>query len=558
MSTENPSPDLTADLPLVFREPNDLADGNYPGFAPRTVTENGLHIEYDVAIRVRDGIELYANVYRPEGVDADLPVILSWGPYGKHGGRPTAPSRTPTSGVRHEWLSEYCAIEAPDPAFWCPHGYAVVYVDPRGTWWSQGDYTLFSDQEIRDHHDAIEWAGTRPWSNGKVGLSGVSYLSISQWRVAASKPPHLAAINPWEGLTDFYRDVAYHGGIPESGFMKMFARRSLGYSTTRVEDLETLHAEHPFYDAYWQTKAADLESVEVPAYVVASWSNQGLHGRGTMEGFKRISSREKWLEVHGRKTWQYYYEPDSLENQRTFFDWALKGLDSGWTERPKVLTEVRERHSEGYFAQEREWPIARTEYTALHLDAASARLADKPRVTEASVRYPATGEDNRATFRHTFTERTRLTGHSKLRLWIEADGARDADLFVVLRKFDSAGHEVVFPFFALYDNGPIALGWQRASHRALDEARSTPWQPWHTHDREELLEPGVPVPVEIEIWPSSTLFEAGETLELVVQGSDFMTDVLPGHERTRNAGEHIIHTGGTYDSHLLVPVVADE
>lgn len=80
-----------------------------------------------------------------------------------------------------------------------PKGYAIVNPDPRGTWYSEGDATFLSPQEDEDFYDLIEWAGTQPWSNGKVGLSGVSYLTSSQWRVAGLKPPHLAAINPWEG-----------------------------------------------------------------------------------------------------------------------------------------------------------------------------------------------------------------------------------------------------------------------------------------------------------------------------------------------------------------------
>jgi hypothetical protein len=68
----------------------------------------------------------------------------------------------------------------------------------------------------------IEWAGTRPWSSGKVGMLGISYYAINQWRVAAKHPPQLAAIIPGEGFTDFYRDPAYHGGIL-SEFMKRWA-----------------------------------------------------------------------------------------------------------------------------------------------------------------------------------------------------------------------------------------------------------------------------------------------------------------------------------------------
>ena len=137
------------------------------------------------------------------------------------------------------------------------------------------------------------------------------------------------------------------------------------------------------------------------------------------------------------------------------------------------------------------------------------------------------------------------------------------DLFVAVQKLDAAGGQVGFCFYAFHEDGPVALGWLRASHRALDPERSTPWQPVHSHDREEPLTPAMPVPVDIELWPSSTLFRAGETLRLVVQGSDIYTDAAPGlpfarHERLRNRGRHILRTGGRFDSHLLVPFIASE
>jgi hypothetical protein len=148
----------------------------------------------------------------------------------------------------------------------------------------------------------------------------------------------------------------------------------------------------------------------------------------------------------------------------------------------------------------------------------------------------------------------------KLRLWLQAEGASDADLFVAIQKLDAAGTPVGFTFYAFYDNGPVALGWLRASHRALDPRRSTAWQPVHPHDHEEPLPAGEAVALEIEIWPSATLFREGESLRLIVQGTDVYTDALPNlpfarHQRTRNAGTHVLHSGGPYDAHLLVPVV---
>jgi predicted acyl esterase len=148
----------------------------------------------------------------------------------------------------------------------------------------------------------------------------------------------------------------------------------------------------------------------------------------------------------------------------------------------------------------------------------------------------------------------------KLRLTVQAIGANDMDLFVAIQKFDRKDRFVPFVFYTLLENGPVALGWLRVSHRELDPVRSTPQQPFHTHVREQLLEEGERVTVDIEIWPSATLFRAGEKLRLVVQGQDVHQDGLPNapfarHERTRNRGTHVIHTGGASDSHLLVPVI---
>ena len=154
---------------------------------------------------------------------------------------------------------------------------------------------------------------------------------------------------------------------------------------------------------------------------------------------------------------------------------------------------------------------------------------------------------------------TELTGYMKLRFWVETTAANDMDLFVAIQKFDRRGKYVPFAAFSALEDGPVALGWLRASHRELDAERSTPHQPRLLHRRQLKLRPGVPMPVDIEIWPSSTRFAAGEKLRIVVQGSDIYKYarwiVLARHPKTINAGTHVIHTGGKYDSHLLVPII---
>jgi predicted acyl esterase len=520
------------------------------------IVADGMVLERNVPVKMRDGVTIYVDIFRPEGAagERDLPTLLAWSPYGKHG---KADRLWPPAAVEPGWISHHTAFEAPDPAYWCAHGYAVCYPDPRGAWLSEGELRHNGIGEGEDCYDLIEWLGVQSWSNGKVGMTGVSYLACIQYLVAPLKPPHLAALNPWEGFSDWYREFAYHGGIRETCFVER-ASRNLNWSTTRTEYTGANARAHPLIDAYWHSKALDLEAIDLPTFVVASWSDHGLHTRGTLEAYKRIASPQKWLLVHGQKKWRHYYEPANVELQRQFFDQFLKGKASGVDDWPAVRIQVREQGSEGAFRDEAAWPLERTEYRPLWLDAGAGALRRDRPAGEAEVRYGA--ETGRATFDIRFDEAIELTGHIKLRLWVEADGASDMDLFVGLDKLDMAGERVPFTFYALYDDGPLALGWLRASHRALDAARSTPWQPVHVHVREEPLRPGEPVPLEIEIWPTSVRFAAGEGLRLIVQGRDIYDQDLYGlafarHEDLRNAGTHILRTGAGYDSHLLLPVV---
>jgi predicted acyl esterase len=531
-------------------------EGKHPGFGYRIEPHDDFMIERDVAVPMRDGIKLYADIIRPKA-SAKVPVILTYSPYGKHGLKKFLLS--PESGVPAGWVSKYAVWEGPDPAYFVPHGYAVVNADARGSWYSEGDLTVWSEQEAQDGYDLVEWAARQSWSTGKVGMSGVSYLAIVQWKIAALNPPHLSAINPWEGWSDCYRERGYHGGIPETK-MVPWAQWSTSFSLTRSEEFVEVAKAHPFLDDYWQEKSADLSKITAPAYIVADWGDQGLHTRGTIEGFRRASSEHKWLEVHGRKKWQYYYQAESRDRLRTFFDHFLKGASNEVLNWPKVRIEIRERSYRGVMRAEREWPLARQKLTPLFLDAITSMLVCDPPSRAGSISYDA--KTGSAVFEHTFAERTEITGYMKLRLWVEARGSSDADLFVAIEKLDRSGNRVTFTFMSEFDNGPVALGWLRVSHRELDPVRSTVDQPWHPHRRELLLEPGEIVPVDIEIWPSSTLFEAGEKLQIVIQGRDIYgfptVRHTQMHEDTRNAGEHILHTGGRYDSHLLVPVIAPD
>jgi predicted acyl esterase len=438
-------------------------------------------IERDMAVPVRGGVTVYADVFRaPAGRPA--PVLVAWPPYGKHAG-PQLPERYPDGGMAPGQLSAYTAFESPDPVHWTARGYAVVNADIPGTWNSGGDATFLSPEEAWCGHDLIEWAGTQGWSNGRVGLSGVSYLTSSQWTIAATRPPHLAAINPWEGWSDTYREVARHGGIPETYFWPYIGQR-----------------------------------------------------------------------------WGYYYSADGLRRQQAFFDHFLLGRDteiSGW---PRVRYQVRDTGHAGAWRTAADWPVPGTSYRPLYLSAAGTLARTRP-VVAAAASYDSERSGRgrgRATFDFRFSSATEVVGGMKLRVWMSAPDADDLDVFVAVQKLDAYGDVVGFPFYAVFEDGPVALGWIRASHRELDQERSAPWQPVLAHRRSLPVARGEVVPLDIEILPSGTRFGPGETLRLVIQGRDVYRYPRPLiqalHEESVNRGAHVVHAGGEHDSHLLVPV----
>lgn len=516
--------------------------------------------DLDVPVTMRDGIRLSVNIFRPRQ-PGRCPVILAVSPYGKDRiDQADFYHALPCAHLGRLANSDHTAFEAPEPAYWVPQGYVVIQGDTRGQGKSGGDAGPFHHEDQQDLYDLIEWAGAQEWSNGNVGLSGVSYLAVSQWSVAPLRPPHLKAIVPWEGWNDFYRKFHF-GGIPDTGFMWYLWRQWLvtnhNASSGWIEPEYLENAQrHPLNDEYWRYFDYELEKIEVPALVCASFSDQGLHTRDAFEGFKRISSTQKWLFNHRRPKWESYYREDSLTVQKRFFDHFLKGIDNGMELAPRVHLEVNESRDVYKVIQCRQWPVENTQYLPLHLDGTRKALSREPPAEEGMLSYASDGSEQ-AVFDFVLGADTDIIGNAKLKLWVATEEGDDLDLFVGLKKLDRDGEEVYF--YGLGGSNPndiVARGWLRASHREMDPDRSRPWQPVLKHERRLLLKPGEIVPVEIEILPSGTTFRKGETLRVVVQGARIKPDATAlAFEDVVNRGRHRIYTGGRYDSHVLLPVV---
>jgi len=576
----------------------------------REVSEirDGMQIDWDMPITMDDGLVLRADIFRPIK-KGRYPVILSHGPYAKwlhfEDGYKTAWKRMEEKhpDVMNNSSDKYASWEVCDPEKWVPYGYVCVRVDSRGCGRSPGYVEHWSPRENKDMYDCIEWAGVQSWSNGKVGLSGISYYAVNQWKVAEMAPKHLAALCVWEGYSDFYRELSHNGGIystfPQNWYDMQIktVQYGLGVNGHRsrmngdwVSGPETLTAEemganrydlgkeyfaHPLIDDYWNAMTADLSKIKVPLLSTANWGGQPLHPRGNYEGFTQSASRHKWLEVHGIEHWTHYYTDYGVNLQRRFFDYFLKGAKNGWDKQPKVQLNVRHPGERFELRFEDGWPIPRTRWTKFHLATENQKLATKAPGGSAAVTFDAMG-DGVSFLTEPLAEETEICGPMAVKLFVSSS-TTDADMFVVMRVFTPDMKEVVFQG-ALDPHTPIGQGWLRASHRKLDKKKSLPYRPWHPHDEKQPLKPGEVYELDIEIHPSGIVIPKGHRIALTVRGRDY---VYPGgsggklsnmkneftgvgpflHDDPRDrplaiyGGRTTIHLGGGRENFLLLPII---
>jgi uncharacterized protein len=518
----------------------------------RSEIRDGMQIDWDVSIKMDDGLVLKADVFRPIGGEK-YPVILTYGPYGKglsfqegySGSWDIMAAKHPD--VPYGSTNKYQNWEVVDPEKWVPEGYVCVRVDARGCGRSPGYIDHFSRRETKDFYDCIEWAAVQPWSNGKVGLNGISYYAMNQWLVASEQPPHLTAMCIWEGAAEWYRDSTHHGGILSVFWDQWYdkqilnvqyglgerGRRSLvtgepvcGDVTMSNKELAANRCEfgdeilaHPLADDdYYQDRCPKWDKIVVPMLSAGNWGGQGLHLRGNVEGFLRSASQQKWLEIHGLEHWTHFYTDYGVQLQKKFFAYFLKDEQNGWDKRPKVQLQVR--HIDKFVERfEPEWPIADTQWTKFYLQPAGQRLSTEPAKESAKLEFDALG-DGLSFVSEPLAKDMEITGPLAAKLCVSSS-TTDADLFVVFRVYTSDMREVVFQG-ANDPHTPVAQGWLRASHRKLDEKLTKPYRPFHTHDQVQPLKPGVPVELDIELWPTSIVVPAGYRIVFTVRGQDYI------------------------------------
>ncbi|OCL12710.1 alpha/beta-hydrolase [Glonium stellatum] len=533
----------------------------------------------DIPLKTYETGLIRVNVYRPHSSDtgSKFPVLATYGPYGKDVWYEKF--RKPSfDEVNPEHKSLHSAWETPDPKWWTTNGYAIVRADERGIGQSPGLMDTMSRGTSEAFKDVVEWAAEQPWSNGKVGLLGISYYAGTQWRVAARRPKGLAAIIPWEGMSDYYRDRCRHGGILSDKFIQFWwnaqvvvnqygrPRRPgsalpetieghLGKEQLKanLRDQTVDNEANKFMDdEYYATRDYRIEDIEVPLLSVANWGGILLHLRGNVEGFTRASSKLKYLRfITGRHDLPFYYDEEALL-QKSFLDAFLKGEDSvGWATPGKVPTVsvVLREGDVGFNDAEKEkayprreeasWPLPDTQYEKYYL------LPDKSFTSSESPESLQMKSIVRFTTAP-FSTRTEFTGyvtaHLNVRIPPQDPAPSDIDLFLTIRHISPTGNEVFYTGTA-GDPVPVTKGWLRVSLRATDPKHPLhrPYLPYRHYRSIDVQEVKVSeiYAVDVEIWPTNVVVSEGGKLIFEISGADTQGSGIFAHESEKDRPEKV-------------------
>ncbi|PVH82822.1 X-Pro dipeptidyl-peptidase protein-like protein [Cadophora sp. DSE1049] len=579
--------------------------------------ENGLVFEKNVSVPLKaSNLPVRCNVYRPIApADTKFPVLITYGPYGKDIPYDNFFAKS-FSEVNPEHKSKYSAWETPDPVFWTSKGYIVVRADERGLGQSPGLLDTMSRGTSECFFDVVEWAADQPWSTGKVGLLGISYYAGSQWRVAARRPKGLAAIIPWEGMTDYYRDRCRHGGIFSNSFIKFWWNRQVitnqygrpgraaskwGEDTIEGDlpddvlaqnrnDQNTDNEKNRFLDDdYYSSKEFNLEDIEVPVLSVANWGGILLHLRGNVNGYAWAGSKLKYLRfITGRHDLPFYCK-EEVKVQQSFLDAFLKDDDRvGWSVPGKVgpVSMILRKGDVGFNNPEAEkkyirreesaWPIPKTKYTKFHLTPESTLESTSPTISSPNaLSYDALGSlEKPQAIQFTsapFEQDTEITGHvtAHLNVSITPDSLatspeKEIDLFLTLRYISPSGEEVFYTGTA-GDPVPLTKGWLRVSLRkvASEHPRNSPYQPYREYrstDVQEVKSDTV-YAVDVEIWPTNVVAEKGGRIVLEVSSGDTQGSGIFTHTseidrpKEKFSGKNNVHFGEGLENYVTLPIV---
>jgi len=541
--------------------------------------------ERDVKIDLSDGIQINADVFRPEA-NEKFPAIFGFSPYFL---APQTAPITPGPISTHSFMLPHQergngSLEAGDPNFFVPRGYAHIIANVRGTGKSGGKFCFHGLQEAQDGLELINWIASQPWCDGNVGMFGVSYFACAQNFIASLNPKHLKCIfAPW-AATDLYRDAVYHGGILNYGFWLGLRRafekpRAESYSHLKMgEDkfkeaiLKLMQDEditavpelmdilenpnkggnpilidfilNPLDGPYWEERRVKYENIKVPAYIGACWGMFGIHLPGAFRSWERLQVPKKMIigppAYLDRPLYQLHYEA------LRWFDYWLKGMNTGIMEEAPIRIFVM---GTGDWKEADEWPLPETKWVPFYLH--------ENHLLSEHEYWTNEGSDS-------FNDSPYYRGYLE---YYSPPIVENTEIIgpILLNLNASTTDNEIFWFASLWEVDPqgkerlLTRGWLRGSHREIDPERSKPWEPYHPHIKSEFLIPNKIYEFKIPIVPTGNLFRIGSRIKLKISSTDDepknpLEGAASGHIRRQSPSRITIYHNEDYPSYLLLPI----
>jgi uncharacterized protein len=489
-----------------------------------------------------DGAKIALRVHLPDDAGGARPTLLAVSPY-----RFDNDEVPPTHSFLWYEMGPYrWYVER--------HGYAFVRADVRGTGRSDGSRFGYLDKrERRDLYEIIEWIAQQPWSSGKIGAIGQSYYAMSQWAMASERPPHLTCIAPYDGHTDLCSFGAHSGGIPNEPFVCAWWIETMrpvndrpfsGPPRELPQDFSYEVSRHQVRDDYWAERSYDLSKVDIPVYAVGAWSKLDLHTSGVIDGFLRVGGPKK-LRLTGSPSALIEFSTPAFHERvlLPFYDWALKGLATGYEQRPTVEYDILGAKRTAAAA---EWPPANAKVKEFHLASGptnsvtslnDGRLVTDPRSPGAdrtSYSYPdpqwqfgnvvmgPQGPDRVKrvlTFTtDALTEDLTIAGPSELLLHLSST-ATTTDIIVKLAEQSPQSEEARSKGLQP-DSVIVTKGWLRSGHRRPEPNDAPFGAPIFMNAQLSPLAPGEVYELRVPLMAVSYRFSKGSRLRVEVSNAD--------------------------------------
>jgi uncharacterized protein len=479
----------------------------------------------------------------------------------------------------------------------------VIRIDSRGVCKSPGLQAPLSRQEAEDYYDAIEWAGVQSWCNGSVGLWGMSYVAMTQHNVASLQPPHLKAMIALGTDSDPYNEYLCGGGgglwaeAWWNWWWKIWSGKNHCGERRETDWMARLKANRYNDPELYGPNSQSFMKPEVTKATAAVWiigpqTGAVIHQLGSSETFIR-STGAKAKRFDFIDAWfPHSYDGETVAAHRRYFDYWLKGIDNGTMDDPPVRVQVRTGNASYVELHEQTWPIARTKYTRLYLDASPSawngdgirkeflRILPAPPATEKSAGYDAhlelgnpvpfpkghVGGTPRWTTGISFvsdpmSEDMVLAGYMKVGLWVSSTSG-NMDVHVSLRVIDEQNREVRYEALVMPIDPehihPVGYGALKVSQRKLDGERTTEYWPVHTHLAADYapLEKDEVVAVEFGLNPSSALVRKGYRLRLDIQPNTPAGIPSRAYDESYHIGAaNTVYTGPDHPSYVQLPVI---